>query len=75
MTPTINVMKPSEVQQKGMSALLDALGPIGMARFLEQYDNGGSGDYTAEKYSMPDITEDEVASLIKRAQQSNNAVF
>lgn len=69
MTPTIDVLKPNEIQQKGISALLDALGPIGMARFLELYDNGGNGDYTAEKNNMPDITEEEVADLVRKATQ------
>lgn len=67
MTPTIDGLKPSEIRQKGISALLDALGPVGMARFLEQYDNGGSGDYTSEKQHMPDITESEVADLLRKA--------
>lgn len=28
---------------------MKALGPIGMARYLEEYDNGGTGDYTIEQ--------------------------
>ena len=33
-----------------MEALVKALGPIGMVRYLEEYDNGGTGDYTIENY-------------------------
>ena len=38
-----DVMKDIDVRQKGTAALLQALGPLGMARYLEQYDNGGQG--------------------------------
>lgn len=44
----------SEIKRLGTEALINALGPIGMARYLEEYDNGGQGDYTKEKYEMPD---------------------
>lgn len=38
------------VEEIGLNALKESLGVIGMLRFLEQFDHGGSGDYTAEKY-------------------------
>ncbi len=34
----------------GTEALIKALGPIGMARYLEEFDNGGFGDYTKENF-------------------------
>ncbi|MCD8337138.1 MAG: hypothetical protein LUD18_07675 [Lachnospiraceae bacterium] len=34
----------------GLSVLKEKLGVTGTIRFLEQYDHGGEGDYTAEKY-------------------------
>lgn len=40
----------AEIQRKGLNALKEALGVTGMLRFLEQFDHGGSGDFTAEKY-------------------------
>ena len=33
----------------GTEALIKALGPNGMARYLEEYDNDGNRDYTKEK--------------------------
>lgn len=33
-----------------LNDLVESLGVTGMLRFLEQFDHGGSGDYTAEKY-------------------------
>lgn len=40
----------AEIQKNALNALKEALGVTGMLRFLEQFDYGGSGDYTAEKY-------------------------
>lgn len=36
------------IRKLGMEALAKALGPIGMARFIQQYE-GGIGDYTKER--------------------------
>jgi hypothetical protein len=34
-----------EIRRIGLQTLNDALGPVGMVRFIQQYENG-SGDYT-----------------------------
>lgn len=60
MTQTIKITKPSEIRRGGTEALAKALGPIGMARYLEEFDNGGVGDYTKEKYEQPDYTIQEI---------------
>ncbi len=65
MTQTINVTKPSEIRRIGTEALLKALGPIGMAKYLEEYDNGGTGDYTKEKYEQPDYSIQEILAMKK----------
>jgi hypothetical protein len=44
-TDTLN---PAELRTAGCKALADALGPLGMARFLRQYEQG-SGDYTHDR--------------------------
>lgn len=49
------------LQQK--SKLADALGPVGFARFLQQFEHG-YGDYTKEKYLAPDQSMDEVAAKL-----------
>lgn len=56
---------PLELNEKGLSALKDSLGIIGTIRFLEQYDNGGFGDYTKEKYldKTPEPTEEEIRKM------------
>lgn len=37
-----------ELRRAGIDALVKALGPVGMARFLQQFDPG-RGDYTIER--------------------------
>lgn len=63
MTKTINITKPSEIRRAGTEALVKALGPIGMAKYLEEFDNGGAGDYTKEKYEQPDYKIEEIISM------------
>ena len=53
MTNTIEIMSPNEVKRRGDAALMDTLGVVGFARYIELFDNGGSGDYTEEKQTMP----------------------
>ena len=43
-----------------MEALVKALGPIGMVRYLEEYENGGTGDYTIENYEQPEWSIDDI---------------
>jgi hypothetical protein len=49
-----------DIRKKGIEALYKKLGPLGMARFLQQYETG-KGDYTRERsawlshYSAKDI--------------------
>ena len=65
MNPTINVNNLIEIRKVGLQALKDALGPVGMVRFLQQFENG-YGDYTKEKYSLPDYTLEEIISFSKQ---------
>ncbi len=59
-------MTLEEVRTVGLKALLDALGPDGMIRFLQQFGNG-RGDYTAERHRwLKDVTLDE---LIREARE------
>ena len=63
MTATISIMKSSEIRKKGTEALLKVLGPTGTIRYLEQYDNGGKGDYTKEKYEQPDYSIEDILKM------------
>lgn len=41
----------------------NALGIVGAIHFLEMYDNGGKGDYTAEKYNESDLDEEDIRKM------------
>jgi hypothetical protein len=53
-----------EIRKVGLQALKEVLGPVGMVRFMQQYENG-YGDYTKEKYQQPDLSVEEVDILLK----------
>ena len=65
MTTRLNVVNNVEIQKNGLKALREALGITGTIKFLEQFDNGGSGDYTAEKYEneTSEPTDEEIRKL------------
>ncbi|MDR0628887.1 MAG: hypothetical protein LBG24_04490 [Treponema sp.] len=64
MNAMINVNNLIEVRKTGLQALKEALGPVGMVRFIQQYENG-YGDYTKEKYQQPDLTIEEIDAILK----------
>lgn len=43
-----DTLNPTELRAAGYKALSDALGPLGMARFLRQFEQG-NGDYTRDR--------------------------
>lgn len=61
----INLSNPIEIRNVGIKALQEALGPVGMVKFIQQYDMG-YGDYTKEKQNQPDISLDEIDVLLKK---------
>ena len=61
----VTVNSAVDIRNAGMQALVAALGPVGFARFLQQFSNG-SGDYTKEKYLVPEPSMEElVAELMQ----------
>ena len=59
-----------ELRQAGIEALVKALGPVGMARFLQQFDPG-RGDYTAERDRiLGSPTVDELVDEIEQRRES-----
>jgi len=64
MNATLNVNNLMEIRKTGLHALKEALGPVGMVRFIQQYENG-HGDYTKEKYQQPDMSVDEIDNMLK----------
>ena len=55
---------PTQIREKGLDALVKALGPVDMARFLQQFELG-SGDYTRDREEwLGDISVDDVVAEI-----------
>ena len=67
MITVVDVNDPIEVREAGLQALNDALGPNVARAFIDLYF-GGTGDYTAEKYERPEMTEVEFNGFIERAK-------
>ena len=61
----VNLSNPIEIRNVGIKALQEALGPVGMVKFMQQYDTG-YGDYTKEKQNQPDISLEEIDILLKK---------
>ena len=61
----VNLSNPIEIRNVGIKALQEALGPVGMVKFIQQYDMG-YGDYTKEKQNQPDISLEEIDALLKK---------
>ena len=61
----LDSMNQAEIQRNGMAALKDALGATGTIKFFEQFDKGGSGDYTAEKYlnKEAELSDEEIRKM------------
>jgi hypothetical protein len=61
---------PAELRRAGIDALVRALGPVGMARFLQQFDPG-HGDYTADRDRiLGNPTVDDLMGELEQRQQS-----
>ena len=62
---------PAELRRAGIDALVRALGPVGMARFLQQFDPG-HGDYTADRDRiLGSPTVDELMDELKHQRQGS----
>jgi hypothetical protein len=62
---------PAELRRAGIDALVRALGPVGTARFLQQFDSG-RGDYTADRDRIlgNPAVDDLMDELERRRQRS-----
>jgi len=65
------MMTPNELKKKGIEALTNALGPVGMAKFLQQFDLG-SGDYTKDRKKwLGAETIKSITDEIKKSQEED----
>ncbi|HCC37960.1 MAG TPA: hypothetical protein DEQ14_10280 [Treponema sp.] len=60
---SVDITSYVEIRNIGLKALQEALGPVGMARFIQQYENG-EGDYTKEKYDQADVPLQELRDML-----------
>jgi hypothetical protein len=59
-------MSPAGIRKAGLEALAKKLGPLGMVRFLQQFETG-RGDYTKERGQwLKDMDVQEIASVIRK---------
>ena len=64
------VMTLEQVRLTGLKALSRDLGPVGLVRFLQQFETG-HGDYTAERHRwLAESTVQELAQEIKRQRRT-----
>ena len=62
----------TRIREKGLDALVKALGPVDRARFLQQFELG-SGDYTRDREEwLRDITVDGVVAEIKSRREKRS---
>ena len=62
----VDPMNLTQVRQLGLEILNRELGPVGMVRFLQQFEMG-QGNYTEERHRWLDrLTVDEIANQIQK---------
>jgi hypothetical protein len=59
----IDTLNPAELRTAGCKALADALGPLGMARFLRQFEQG-NGDYTHDRKKL--LGNQSIQTIVRR---------
>ena len=59
---------PEELRRAGFDALINALGPVGFTKFMQQI-YPGTGDYTKEKYEQPEMTPEEEKEFIRQVYE------
>ena len=65
-------MNPAVLRKKGLEAVAKALGPLGLVRFLQQFETG-AGDYTNERanWLKGHAIEDVVSEIKDRRKKKN----
>jgi hypothetical protein len=67
----VSKLTQAQIRQLGIEALTKALGPAGMARFMQQFEMG-SGDYRRDRDQiLGDPTVEEIFAEIKEMRREN----
>lgn len=65
----VAAMSLEQLRQRGIAVLAKELGPVGMIRFLQQYESG-SGDYSEDRHQwLPNDVQTIVAAIRERTQK------
>jgi hypothetical protein len=65
----IHDLSPMQLRERGIEALVRSLGAVGMARFLQQFDQG-YGDYTRDRDGLlAGMTVEDAIAQIKQARE------
>lgn len=67
----IDTFSETQIQKMGIKALTERLGVVGTLKFLRQFDNGGVGDYTREKYNSEDEKVTSVDKIMEMFQKES----
>jgi len=65
---TQTAISPTQIRRIGLDVLGKSLGPVGMARFLQQFETG-SGNYTKDRERW--LKEWDVKSIAKQVKKRN----
>ena len=61
-------MTLEDIRRKGYEALVRELGPVGMIRFLQQFETG-RGDYTQERHDWLTESLEEIVEVIRERKK------
>jgi hypothetical protein len=68
---TTQTMSPALIRKTGLEAVAKKLGPIGMVRFLQQFETG-FGDYTKERSRW--LKDMDIHEIVKEIKKKNSAL-
>lgn len=64
-----SIMTLEQIRVTGLAALMQALGPDGMIRFLQQFETG-SGNYSTQRHQWLDgLNIDQVIEQVRQRQK------
>jgi hypothetical protein len=65
----VRTMTLEQIRSAGLEALARELGPVGMVRFLQQFETG-KGDYSKERHKWLDVLDvSTIAENIKKQRK------
>ncbi len=59
-------MSPADIRKAGLEAVAKKLGPLGMVRFLQQFETG-RGDYTKERAQW--LKDEEIQVIVSEIRK------